>query len=88
MVIAVELLSYSKNHIDVIITPRDGIKYRLTGMYGEPDRSKREETWSLIRNLASQHSLPWCIIGDMNNVLSQQDKRGGRPYLNHLLQGL
>lgn len=83
----VTLSSFSKNHIDVIVTPQAGTTYRLTGIYGEPDRSKRKETWSLIRNLASQTSLPWCLVGDMNNVLSQQDKRGGRPYPNHLLQG-
>ena len=83
----VSLSSFNKNHIDVIVSTKEGIKYRLTGVYGEPDRSKREETWSLIRNLASDNTLPWCLIGDMNNVLSQNDKRGGRPYPHRLLQG-
>lgn len=74
----VTLCSYSKNHIDVIVLPQDGMKYRLTGVYGEPDRSRREDTWCLIRNLATQYPLPWCLVVDMNNILSQLDKRGRR----------
>lgn len=37
--------------------------------------------------MASGNNLPWVIIGDMNNVLSQDDKRGGRPYPQWLIQG-
>lgn len=55
---AVSLCSFSKNHIDGIVTTPEGVKYRLTGVYGEPDRSKRHETWSLIRSLASHNTLP------------------------------
>lgn len=83
----VTLISFNKNHIDVIILATDVPRYRLTGVYGEPDRAKRDETWSLIRNLVVNNSLPWCLIGDMNNVLSQSDKRGGKPYPWRLIQG-
>ncbi|KAK1386603.1 hypothetical protein POM88_014781 [Heracleum sosnowskyi] len=62
-------------------------KFRLTGFYGEPNRARRHETWNLLRNLNTDSMLPWCIIGDMNNILNQMDKRGGRSYLNHLIQG-
>lgn len=30
---------------------------------------------------------PWVLIGDMNNVLSQANKKEGRPYPNWLIQG-
>lgn len=83
----VSLNSISKNHIDVNVSTKEGLSYRLTGIYRELDRSKRQETWQLIRNLASSNTLPWCLIGDMNNVLSQQDKVDGRPYPSRLLQG-
>lgn len=59
----------------------------MTSVYGEPDRFKREETWHLIRNMATQNSFPWCLIRDMNNVLFQEDERGGKPYHSRLLQG-
>ncbi|XP_062112653.1 uncharacterized protein LOC133823820 [Humulus lupulus] len=82
-----QLLSFSKNHIDVVCSPKNTPAYRLTGFYGNPNRSDRSITWQLLRDLSSSSTLPWCIIGDMNNVLSQRDKRGGRPYPNNLLEG-
>lgn len=81
------LCSLSKNHIDVEICADGKDKWRLTGVYGEPDRQQRRQTWELLRNLARDSNLPWCIVGDLNNVLAQQDKRGGAPYPNWLVEG-
>ncbi|KAM6543427.1 hypothetical protein CsatB_007874 [Cannabis sativa] len=46
--------------------------WRLIGVYGEPNRSRRHETWTLLLTLAGESKLPWCVIGDINNV--------GHPY--------
>ncbi|KAK1376020.1 hypothetical protein POM88_032213 [Heracleum sosnowskyi] len=81
------LRTYSKNHIDAEVRMKDNNPFRLTGIYGEPDRSKRHETWQLIRTLSLNNSLPWVLIGDMNNVCSQEDKKGGRPYPQSLIKG-
>ncbi|XP_062089022.1 uncharacterized protein LOC133795584 [Humulus lupulus] len=82
-----QLLSFGKNHIDVIITTKDRPTHRLTGVYGEPNRARRASTWRLLRHLADSSPLPWCVIGDLNNTLTIADKRGGRPYPSWLLQG-
>uniref|UniRef100_A0A803QSS3 Reverse transcriptase n=1 Tax=Cannabis sativa TaxID=3483 RepID=A0A803QSS3_CANSA len=79
----VEIKSYSTNYIDMIITTPEWPQFRLTGIYGEPNRSKRK----LITDLANIINLPWCLIGDMNNVTCQSDKKGGRPYPNWLIDG-
>ncbi|XVF80394.1 hypothetical protein PTKIN_Ptkin15bG0067100 [Pterospermum kingtungense] len=50
--VQINLLSYSKNHIDVEITDLKGREWRMTGVYGELDTRKRHETWSLLRNLS------------------------------------
>lgn len=83
----VQLSSYSKNHVDVIVTIRGWHKFRLTGIYGEPNRARREEIWDLLRSLNTMEDIPWVLIGDMNNVLKQTDKRGGNPYPQRLLNG-
>ncbi|KAL8097756.1 hypothetical protein AgCh_030760 [Apium graveolens] len=61
--------------------------WRLTCFYGEPNRNLRRRTWDLLRNLARDSNLPWCIIGDMNNIISQLDKRGGAAYPQKLIDG-
>ncbi|XP_074322878.1 uncharacterized protein LOC141659850 [Apium graveolens] len=83
----VQLRSLSKYHIDVEISMEGKDKWRLTGIYGEPDRTQRRKTWELLRNLARDSNLPWCVIGDLNNVISHQDKKGGAPYPDWLIEG-
>ncbi|XP_074342593.1 uncharacterized protein LOC141680200 [Apium graveolens] len=83
----VSVMSYNRNHTYVVIETKGWDKYRLTGFYGEPDRAKRKDTWNLIRQLHSQMNLPWVLIGDMNNIVHQEDKRGGRPYPLWLVNG-
>lgn len=41
----------------------------------------------MLRNLSRDANLPWCLVGDFNNVTSQADKKGGAAYPNHLIEG-
>ncbi|XP_074373938.1 uncharacterized protein LOC141714312 [Apium graveolens] len=82
-----KLLNYGNNHIDLVVN-MDGLpEFRVTGFYGELKRSLRRNTWNLIRRLAGESELPWCIIGDLNNMLSPTDKKGGNKYPSWLLRG-
>lgn len=83
----VQLMCYSKNHIDVMVDIDGWKKYRMTCLCGEPYRSKRQETWDLIRRLKNVDTKLWCLIRDVNNVLHQDDERGDRPYPQWLIQG-
>ncbi|XP_062094300.1 uncharacterized protein LOC133800357 [Humulus lupulus] len=81
------LLSYSFNHIDIALKLENHPEFRLTGFYGEPQRNLRHNTWRKIKQLAGDSELPWCLIGDLNNVLYQWEKRGGRAYPCSLING-
>ena len=83
----INLLSLSNNHIDVEVHITGDQPWRLTGFYGEPNRNLRSRTWNLLRTLARDSNLPWCIIGDMNNIVSQNDKKGGAAYRQNLIDG-
>lgn len=40
-----------------------------------------------MRELANKSNLPWCIIGDFNDMSSQEEKRGGQYQPRALLTG-
>lgn len=82
-----KVLTYSQNHIDIETKVNGMEPWRLTGIYKEPNRTNRRKTWELLRNLARDSNLPWCTIGDMNNILAQSDKRGGNLYSSWLVEG-
>ncbi|KAL8155443.1 hypothetical protein AgCh_000728 [Apium graveolens] len=81
------LLIFSKHHINVEVNTADNQPWRLTGFYGEPDIAQRRKTWDLLRNSARDSNSPWCIIGDLNNIVSQADKHGGSRYPQWLIDG-
>ncbi|XP_019155096.1 PREDICTED: uncharacterized protein LOC109151960 [Ipomoea nil] len=80
------LLSYSKNYVDVEVTMPGIAPWRMTGYYGFLERNRRLEAWNLLRTLANQSQLPWVVIGDINDLLFQSEKRGGNPHPNGLLR--
>lgn len=62
-------------------------RWRYTGFYGCPERRRREESWDLIRELKGKSDLPWCILGDFNDMMFGFEKVGGRPQPRRLLDG-
>ncbi|XP_031101983.1 uncharacterized protein LOC116005888 [Ipomoea triloba] len=81
------LLTYSKNHVDVEVCMTGVGLWRMTGFNGFPERSRRDDSWALLRSLAGQSALPWVILGDFNDLLFQHEKRGGNPHPDSLLRG-
>ena len=61
--------SFSTYHIDVIVNGGTTDAWQLTGFYGEPDTSSRDERWNMLRMLSSKPHLPWCCFGDFNELL-------------------
>nr|DAD34711.1 TPA_asm: hypothetical protein HUJ06_005351 [Nelumbo nucifera] len=81
------LLDYSNNHINVQVCDDEKGSRRLTGFYGYPDRSRRRDSWNLLRAICASSRLPWCCIGEFNGMLSPMDKRGRLDHPNWLLAG-
>ncbi|XP_058775452.1 uncharacterized protein LOC131649713 [Vicia villosa] len=53
-------------------------KYYLTAVYAHNTLAQRKLLWQTIVNIHSTVQGSWCIIGDLNNVMSSQDRIGGR----------
>ena len=81
------VLGSSQNHIDLEVNLEGMGTWRLTGNYGFPERHRRRDSWNMLRNLSQSSSLPWCCIGDYNDLLLQIEKRGRLCHPDGLLQG-
>ncbi|XP_019186418.1 PREDICTED: uncharacterized protein LOC109181118 [Ipomoea nil] len=83
----VSLLSYSMNHIDAEIDIPGRPRWRLTGFYGNWDRSQRQITWDLLRHLKNKSPLPWLVVGDFNDIAGLSEKRGSHSHPEALIEG-
>lgn len=76
--ITVELMSYSKHHIDTRVRLEEEEPwFRVTGIYGASEVNQRFRTWELMHKLHEDVSLPWFLGGDFNEILTAGEKLGG-----------
>ena len=68
--------SFSLSHIDAIINETQPDAWRLMGFYGAPKTQHREPSWNLLRRLKSQFTIPWCCMGDFNELVRLEEKQG------------
>ena len=85
--VQVTVLGKDRNFIDVVVILAGFGSWRVTDFYGVPNRDKRCDSWHLLRSLANSSILPWCVLGDFNNLLSPSKKFGGAQYPENLTAG-
>ncbi|XP_074347084.1 uncharacterized protein LOC141685904 [Apium graveolens] len=81
------VIDFSNNHIDVHIMEGSNVDWRLTCYYGFPERDRRQNAWHFLRGLVRYDSIPWCIVGDFNDMLCVTNKMGPYPHPQSLLDG-
>ena len=81
------ITQFSSKFIDVEVSSPNSPMWRLTEYYGFSERSRRKEAWDMIWNPGLRSSLPWCLMGDFNEILSIGDKKGGVEHPPWLLRG-
>ncbi|PPS01653.1 hypothetical protein GOBAR_AA19008 [Gossypium barbadense] len=81
----VAVQSYSKYHIDSVVSMDDGVTLRFTGFYGQTNPSLRQQAWDMLRKVQSRVNEAWIVGGDFNAILNNSKKEGGRRKLkSHL----
>uniref|UniRef100_A0A803PMU7 Reverse transcriptase domain-containing protein n=1 Tax=Cannabis sativa TaxID=3483 RepID=A0A803PMU7_CANSA len=73
----VQIKSYTTSHIDALVENNLGFTWRFTGFYGSPDPGGRMESWKLLKRLKNMFSGAWVCGGDFNEIVNQNEKRGG-----------
>ena len=74
--IELTILSSTSNYINTHIVNK-GISFQTTFVYGEPDHSKRWEVWNKLTQLQPPAGQPWCLTGDFNEIVNNDEKCGG-----------
>lgn len=64
----IEITKSAQNYIYFKVTNEQVGRWRYTGFYGCLERGRRNGSWNLLRSLKHKSLLPWCIIGDFNDM--------------------
>lgn len=71
----VNISSYNNNFISVEVIEDNLANWRLSSFFGYPERSRQKASWDLLRLIFASSTLPWCCIGDCNDLLSADEKK-------------
>lgn len=82
-----KVIEATRNYIDFKVENECVGRWRYTGFYGCPERYRRRESWGMLVSLKERSNLPWCVIGDFNDMMYEDEKRGGNKQPHYLLTG-
>ncbi|XP_060969593.1 uncharacterized protein LOC133036849 [Cannabis sativa] len=74
----VNLLNYNINIFDCYMKCDNGPSWHFSAFYGASETHNRIHTWKLLERCKDVAPLmPWLVIGDFNEILSNENKHGG-----------
>ena len=76
--VQVDVLASTKQEIHALIQVRSqNFNWIISAIYASPRFVERCLLWDNLKMLASLHNLPWALMGDFNEVLSEDEKLRG-----------
>ncbi|KAB1225193.1 hypothetical protein CJ030_MR1G016593 [Morella rubra] len=89
LVFCFNVLWKSKNLIHMEVEPGgEDPRFFCSLVYGPPVWKEKEGFWLVMRQLAPTDNTPWICIGDFNDLIRSNEKKGGRPTLGSSSRGL
>lgn len=73
--IQVKILQQTNKWIDAHIVWQE-YEFFLIGIYGDPVYAEREKVWEQLMRLSMSRNGPWMLLGDFNEILSNEEKKG------------
>lgn len=77
------VLNFTRNYVNLLVK-EDKEDWQLSFYFSFPDCSRRKISWDMLTDLRNISYMPWCIIRDFNDLLSQDDKHSIHPHPNWL----
>lgn len=85
--IDLEIVNFFHSHINSKIRTEGGGNYWfVTRFYGHPETSKRCFSWNFLDRINPSSNVGWCILGNFNEIVTQDEKSGGRPRPNKQME--
>ncbi|XP_074337494.1 uncharacterized protein LOC141674688 [Apium graveolens] len=84
---SVQTMGSDHHYIDFEVENNQIGRWHYTGFYGCPERHRRRESWEVLRGLSNTSMLPWCNLGDFNDLISIDEKSGGNQHSRSLIEG-
>ena len=77
---SVEILTHSDHSLHALVKVNlPPLTFLFTVVYASPNFAKRKIFWNYLENLVATISLPWVLLGDFNDMTSEDEKMGGLP---------
>ena len=76
----VDILASTEQEIHAIIRVRSqSLTWIISAIYASPRFVERCMLWENLKLIATLHDLPWALMGDFNEVITEEEKAGGNP---------
>ena len=73
----VDILTYNEYSIHALVkVSSPSLSFLLTAVYASFNFNKCKIFWDYLQNLANVVSLPWVLLGDLNDMISDDEKMG------------
>ena len=74
----IEIITHSDHSLHALVKVQSpSITFVLTAVYASPNFAKRKIFLNYLENLATTINLPWVLLGDFNDMISENEKMGG-----------
>lgn len=74
----IEVINFDFQFMNLGILSGTKVLWMMTVIYASPEKQTRQQLWISLRRMGQLIEVPWVIIGDCNEVLTQDDKCGGK----------
>ena len=72
---SVEILTHSDHSLHALVKVNSpALTFLLTAVYASPNFAKRKIFWNYLENLIATINLPWVLLGDFNDMTSEDEK--------------
>ena len=76
----IDVFNCSNQQVAIVISENRGPTWLLSRVYASNNQRERRVVWQEVSAMIDL-GIPSVVVGDFNCILEEEDKRGGRPFV-------